>query len=119
MASPPSFSHSMSGCKTNPSLTPSILALSTPPAMPKSVEKVAAVNATLPKSTRGTPSVSQKSSTIHSALNPHISGAWSSSLAVSVWPVLWLVMPKVAEVSEVAVTLSVTESPALMEKSVR
>jgi hypothetical protein len=30
-----------------------------------------------------------------------------------------LVMPKVAEVREVALTLRVMESPALMEKSVR
>jgi hypothetical protein len=52
-------------------------------------------------------------------LNPHSIGAWSASVALSVWPVRWLVMEKVAELSEAAVTFVVMLSPGWIEKSAR
>jgi hypothetical protein len=52
-------------------------------------------------------------------LNPHSIGAWSASVGLSVWPVRWLVMVKVAELSEAAVTLMVMLSPGWIEKSAR
>ena len=83
-----------------------------PTVEPLMVPAAAPVNVTLPKSANGTsPSVVLKSSTIHSASYSHSAG-WPENVCETVWPVDSFVISAVPPVVDVAVTVTVTESPA-------
>ena len=82
------------------------------PTDPLLVPAFAPVKVTLPKLAKGTrPSLDEKSSTIHSALYSQSDG-WPENVCETVWPFEWFVIVAVPPVLDVAVTVTVTLSPA-------
>ncbi len=82
-------------------------------AVPLDVPADTPVNVTVPQLERGTrPPPSEKSSTIHSAFSWQSAG-WPLKVCDTVWPVEWLTIVAVPPVSDVAVTETVIEFPAL------
>ena len=83
-----------------------------PTVEPETVPADAPVKVTVPKLAKGTRELpSSKSSTIHSALYSQSEG-WPEKVCETVFPVDWLVIVAVPPVLEVAVTVTVTVSPA-------
>ena len=72
----------------------------------------APVKVTVPKFAKGTRELpDSKSSTIHSALYSQSDG-WPENVGETVWPFEWFVIVAVPPVLDVAVTVTVTLSPA-------